>query len=157
MIYAIGPITLQMGIVSIRRRSLRAAVCAGTAAVLAGVCSACAPSLVSHLAMTAPNPIGCYVKVYDEAQFRGAADFVNGPMRYSTLTAMPNAARWSKRIRSAQVGPAATVTVWTDVNFTGTSMQMGTDRAYPTLPRAVAGDIESMVVNCTSARTAPPA
>lgn len=128
-----------------------------TAAVAAAVCFACAPSVAPRLAMTAPNPMGCYVKVYDEPQFRGAADFVNGPMRYNELTAMPNAARWSKRIRSAQVGPAATVTVWTDTNFTGTSMQMGTDRAYPALPKALTGEIQSMVVNCTSARTAPPA
>src|SRR5262245_39610259 len=103
--------------------------------------------------MNMPNPSGCYVKVFDREQFRGAADFINGPRRYATLDGLPRGARWNKRIRSVQVGPGAVVTVWADEKFKGPSLQMRSDRRYGFLMESYAGRIKSMDVSC--APTAP--
>jgi hypothetical protein len=32
-----------------------------------------------------PDPGGCYVLVYDQPEFMGAREFINGPAKYSTL------------------------------------------------------------------------
>ena len=101
--------------------------------------------------MTAPNPNGCYVKVFDQPELRGAADFLNGPRRYSTLAPLVNGANWANRIRSVEVGPGATATAWTEVNYAGTSIEMGVDTRYPVLPPALAGAIKSLDVRCTQA------
>lgn len=106
--------------------------------------------------MTAPNPTGCYVKVFDQPQFRGAADFLNGPMRYSTLARLANGADWANRIRSLEVGPGATATAWADVNYTGTSMELRVDRRYATLPTALVGTIKSLDVRCIQAPASSP-
>ena len=76
---------------------------------------------------------------------------INGPRRYVTLTDLPNGAKWANRIRSAQVGPGAVVVVWQEENFTGPSIQLGTDRRYGVLVEAFAGRIASMDVSCTFA------
>jgi hypothetical protein len=99
--------------------------------------------------MTAPNPTGCYVKVFDQPQLRGAADFINGPVRRSRLDVLPNGANWNNRIRSLEVGPGATATVWAEVNYAGTSMELRVDTPYPTLPTALVGTIKSLDVRCT--------
>jgi hypothetical protein len=101
--------------------------------------------------MTAPNPSGCYVKVFDEPQLRGAADFLNGPMRYSTLARLANRANWANRIRSLEVGPGATATAWADINYAGTSMDLQVDMRYATLPTVLVGNIESLDVRCVQA------
>jgi hypothetical protein len=101
--------------------------------------------------MTAPNPEGCYVKVFDQPQLRGTADFVNGPMRYVTLAALPNGANWTSRIRSLEVRPGATATAWADANFTGTSIELRVDTRYTTLATALVGNIESLDVRCVQA------
>jgi len=106
--------------------------------------------------MTAPNPAGCYVKVFDQPQLRGAADFLNGPMRYSTLARLATGANWANRIRSLEVGPGATATAWADVNYAGTSMDLRVDTRYPTLPTALVGMIKSLDVRCTQAPTSVP-
>jgi hypothetical protein len=105
--------------------------------------------------MTAPNPTGCYVKVFDQPQLRGAADFLNGPMRYSTLARVQNGASWANRIRSLEVGPGATATAWAEVNYTGTSLELRLDTRYPTLPPALVGTIESLVVRCAGQPAVP--
>lgn len=106
--------------------------------------------------MTAPNPNGCYVKVFEEPQLRGAADFLNGPMRYSTLARLANGANWTNRIRSLEVGPGATATAWAEVNYAGTSMELRVDMRYTTLPSALVGSIESLDVRCVQAPAAVP-
>jgi hypothetical protein len=106
--------------------------------------------------MTAPNPNGCYVKVFDQPQFRGAADFLNGPMRYSTLVRLANGANWANRIRSLEVGPGATATAWAEVNYAGTSMELRVDTRYPTLPSALVGTIKALDVRCTQAAGSTP-
>jgi hypothetical protein len=106
--------------------------------------------------MTAPNPNGCYVKVFDQPQLRGAADFLNGPMRYSTLARLANGANWANRIRSLEVGPGATATAWAEVNYAGTSMELRVDTRYTTLPTGLVGSIESIDVRCVQAPATVP-
>lgn len=104
--------------------------------------------------MTAPNPSGCYIEVFAREQLQGAADFINGPMRYSTLTSLPNGADWRDRIRSAEVGPAATVTIWTGPDRSGKSMDLRLDRPYPILPADFSGKVQSMDLRCEPTRIA---
>src|SRR5262245_13907971 len=106
--------------------------------------------------MTAPNPSGCYVKVFDQPQLRGAADFLNGPMRYSTLARLANGANWTNRIRSLEVGSGATATAWAEVTYAGPSMELRRDMTYTTLPTALVGNIESLDVRCEQAPATIP-
>ena len=123
--------------------------------IVGGFCAllttACAGGPATRIGMNMPNPNGCYVKVFDREQFEGTADFINGPHRYATLSELPNRAQWSKRIRSVQVGPGAVVTVWTDEDFKGASIQMKADAKYGALIDTLAGKIQSMHVSCTPA------
>jgi hypothetical protein len=109
-------------------------------------CASTPPSLA--LRVTAPNPTGCYVRVFDREQLRGTGDFINGPMRYSTLGELPNRANWSRRIRSLEVGRGAAVTLWTNPNRSGKSMDVRADGRYSALPADFAGKVESMDVRC---------
>jgi hypothetical protein len=97
-----------------------------------------------------PHPGGCYVLVYDETRLTGAREFINGPEKYYTLRNLPYGANWRKRIRSAQVGPGAAITVWADEGFQGASMRFHADRKYPTLTPAFDREIESLSVACTA-------
>ena len=104
--------------------------------------------------MTAPNPSGCYIQVFAGEQLRGIADFINGPMRYSSLSRLPSGADWTGRIRSLEVGPAATATIWTGVNQSGKSMNLLVDRRYPALPEDFSGKVRSMELRCEESRLA---
>jgi len=115
-------------------------------------CATTSSSLVRG--MTAPNPSGCYVEVFDGERLRGVADFINGPMRYSTLSRLPNGADWNGRIRSVEVGPAATATIWTGPNQSGKSMSLRLDQPYPTLPQEFSGKVRSMDLRCDESRLA---
>src|SRR5262245_15514913 len=97
--------------------------------LVAAGCASAPPRIGTNM----PHPFGCYAKVYDTGRFKGTTDFINGPRRYRSLTDLPNKANWSKRIRSVQVGGAAVVTVWTDRDFKGESLELRTDRAYSAL------------------------
>jgi hypothetical protein len=116
-----------------------------TAACVAA-CASTPPSLAYRV--TAPNPTGCYVRVFDREQLRGTGDFINGPMRYGTLGALPNGANWNRRIRSLEVGKGAAVTLWTNPNRSGQSLDVRADGRYGMLPAAFAGRVESMDVRC---------
>lgn len=120
--------------------------------MLAVATFACAPTPQS--VKTMPNPDGCFVQVWDGPRFTGRSYFVNGPRSYSTLNAFANNEDWAGRIRSAQAGPAATVTAWTDEKLTGASFVIQADREYPTLPLGFDRAIESMSISC--AFTTPP-
>jgi hypothetical protein len=121
------------------------------AIALAG-CATTSSSLVRG--MTAPNPSGCYIQVFAGERLRGVADFINGPMRYSTLSRLPNGADWNGRIRSIEVGPAATATIWTGPNHSGKSMNLLLDRPYPALPEGFSGKVRSMELRCEESRLA---
>ena len=115
-------------------------------------CATTSSSLVRG--MTAPNPSGCYIQVFDGQGLRGGADFINGPMRYGTLSNLPNGADWNGRIRSIEVGPAATATIWTGPNRSGKSMDLHLDRPYPILPADFNGKVRSMDLRCEESRLA---
>jgi hypothetical protein len=115
-------------------------------------CATTSSSLVRG--MTAPNPSGCYIQVFDGERLRGVGDFINGPMRYSSLSRLPNGADWNGRIRSIEVGPAATATIWTGPNQSGKSMNLLLDRPYPTLPEEFRGKVRSMDLRCDESRLA---
>jgi hypothetical protein len=104
--------------------------------------------------MTAPNPNGCYIQVFDSEQLRGRAEFINGPMRYGTLAHLPNGADWSGRIRSVEVGPAASVTIWTSANRGGKSMDLHLDHPYPVLPDDFSGKVQSIDLRCAPTEVA---
>jgi hypothetical protein len=117
-----------------------------TAALMNAGCAKTSSSLVRG--MTAPNPTGCYVEVFDHEQLRGSGDFINGPMRYGTLDSLPNGARWNRRIRSIEVGRGAIATLWTNPNRSGKSMDLSGEARYPALPPEFAGRVESIDVRC---------
>lgn len=97
---------------------------------------------------TMPNPDGCFVQIWDAPRFTGMQDFINGPRAYANLRDLPGGRLWNDRIRSAQVGPAATAMAWSDENFQGASLRLSANDEYPLLPQEFAGRIESMDVMC---------
>jgi hypothetical protein len=119
--------------------------------LLIGVFAAsCAPRPVFRPTM--PNPEGCFVHVWDAVNFAGTYDFINGPRRYESLRDIGGAGPWRNRIRSVETGPTATVTLWSDENARGEMLRMPPGSRQPTLPAALAGRIESMVVECAPTR-----
>ena len=123
-----------------------------TVGVLALTTLACAPAPQS--VKTMPNPAGCFVQLWDGPRFTGGSQFVNGPRSYPTLKALVSGEDWARRIRSAQAGPAATVTAWTDENLSGNSFVLQADGEYPALPPGFDRTIESISISC--AFTGPP-
>ena len=106
------------------------------------------------LGLPAPNPNGCYVFVYDRPEWRGARAVLNGPDKWSNLERLLlNDQNWRNRIRSIDVGPAATVTVYTDLKFTGSSRRFGPGSKLARLESGINADIESLALACPA--TAP--
>jgi hypothetical protein len=99
---------------------------------------------------TMPNPDGCFVQVWDQPDFRGVFDYINGPQHHPSLRDMPGGRVWSNRIHSAKVGPDATVILYVDENARGASITLRTDTEYRTLPLALRGTAESLTVACAS-------
>ena len=118
--------------------------------VMAAACGAARPQVAG---ITMPSPHGCFVQVWEQANFMGAADYVNGPRQYPDLREMPEGRRWHNRIRSAKVGPGATASAWSERNFRGTTIRLLPDRSYPNLPNTIAAQIESMSVQCAATST----
>ena len=115
--------------------------------VLAG-CGAREPRR-SGLGVPAPNPNGCYVFLYDRPDWQSTGVVLNGPARWPKLDGLfANHENWRNRIRSLDVGPAATVTVYTDTDFTGISRQLAPNSKYPRLDRELSARIESLGVAC---------
>jgi hypothetical protein len=98
--------------------------------------------------MTMPDPGGCYVMVYEEPQFTGPREFINGPVKHSTLEALPFRANWRRRIRSAQVGANASVTIWDREGLQGASQTLLPDSRHPVLPAALSGRVQSLEIRC---------
>jgi hypothetical protein len=95
-----------------------------------------------------PNPDGCYMQVWEAAEYGGMSDYINGPREYKSLRRMPNNRSWQRRINSVRLGPAAAVMVFTDEDFRGATLQLHPDTAHRQLPVAIAGQIESLRVAC---------
>jgi hypothetical protein len=116
---------------------------------------ACAARPVDSRGGAMPDPGGCYVVVYDQPEFMGAREFINGPARHATLNVLPFRADWRHRIRSARVGPGATVTAWVDEVFQGAFMTWDPESLYPSLGPAFSGEVESLNVTCVGPRVNP--
>ena len=97
---------------------------------------------------TMPNPDGCYMQVWETAEYAGMSDYINGPREYASLRRMSNNRSWQNRIVSVRVGPTATVTAFADEDFRGATLQLHADTAHRRLPGGIAGHIESVRVAC---------
>jgi hypothetical protein len=116
--------------------------------------AACKSALsLDAVGSAAPNPDGCYVQVWEGPDKTGLGDFINGPARLARLRDTPGRRPWRNRIGSLQLGErAASVTVWADEDFRGTSQRL-TQVEYRRLPDGLSRRIESMEIAC---RTAAP-
>jgi hypothetical protein len=100
----------------------------------------------------APNPNGCYAFVYDRPDFNGLSAVLNGPGRWFTLERVQvDQVDWRNRIRSLEVGGAATVTVYTEIGFTGASRQFLPGIRLTGLDDALSANIESVQMTCKGA------
>lgn len=114
--------------------------------VLAGCAGT--PSRVGF-SLPAPNPNGCYVFVYDRPEWQGSRVLLNGPDKWSSLERLLlNEENWRNRIRSIDVGPAATVTVYTDLRFMGMSRRFDPGSRPQRLDDEINARIESLALAC---------
>ena len=95
-----------------------------------------------------PSPDGCYVQVWESANFAGEFGYINGPRDYPMLSKMPNEARWHNRIQSVRVGSTATATAFTREAFQGPSLRFTADSNNPQLPEAFSSRIVSLRITC---------
>jgi hypothetical protein len=116
-------------------------------ATLSPACAGRSP--IAHL--SAPNPTGCFVEVFENENFAGPRDFINGPAKHWQLKNLPFHANWHERIRSVRVGPAATVLLWAKEGFEGDPLKFGPDRNHPRLPGEFSGKIASLEIGCSRA------
>jgi hypothetical protein len=101
----------------------------------------------------APNPNGCYVFVYERPEWQGERVVLNGPDKWSNLErVLLNDQDWRDRIRSLDVGPAATVTVYTDLKFMGLSRRFGPGSRPARLDGEISARIESLDLTCPAAK-----
>jgi hypothetical protein len=97
----------------------------------------------------APNPNGCYAFVYDRPEFRGDRVVLNGPERWRSLERLRvDRVDWRDRIRSLDVGPAATLTVYTAPNLTGMSRRFAPGSKLSRLEGELNDGIESLDLSC---------
>jgi hypothetical protein len=94
-----------------------------------------------------PDPGGCYVVVYEQPDFTGAREYINGPRSYATLGDLPFRSNWRRRIRSVHVGPTASVTMWGSEGFQGMPRRFPANAKQTTL-EALSGRVESLDVEC---------
>jgi hypothetical protein len=101
---------------------------------------------------SAPNPNGCYAYIYDHDDFNGMNAVLNGPGRWQNLERVQvDNVDWRNRIRSIDVGAAATVTVFTEIGFTGTSRQLPSGSRLTRLDDVLSANIESVQMTCKAA------
>jgi hypothetical protein len=124
---------------------------------LFGLLLACA-SATPHIQMHSPNPNGCYVMLFDQPGFNGAADLLNGPGKWPSLEKLreTNHVRWTNRIRSLRVGPAATVAAFAQPEFRGQAQEYHAGSEYATLTAELSGRTQSLTLTCQSAPTVQP-
>ena len=103
----------------------------------------------SFRSATMPDPGGCYVLVFEQPKFTGAREFINGPIKYTTLEALPFRANWRRRIRSLEVGPIASVTIWESEGSKGASQVLSSGSQHSTLSEPLSGRVQSLEIRCT--------
>lgn len=76
----------------------------------------------------------CYVELFDADNFDASDDHVKltEPGRYSTLKNLPGADQdWTDEADSIKVGPGATVTIWAEPDFKGSSQRLEPGSEHP--------------------------
>ena len=79
---------------------------------------------------------GCFVEFYDSDDLSTSKDHftLSKPGRYQNLAHLPGSRQdWTGEVGSMQVGPKATVTIWTDTGFSGQSLQLQSGSKHPAL------------------------
>ena len=110
-------------------------------------CRSTAPLDVSNQSTRAPDPSGCYLRVFDAPDYKGAEEYINGPAKLARLTLLAGGKSWQKRIRSARLGPTAKVTVWTGEQYAGQQLMLS-ETTYASLPTQFDKSISSMEIRC---------
>jgi hypothetical protein len=123
-----------------------------TVTVSGVACRTAAPFDARNQSTRAPDPSGCYIRVFDAPDYRGADEYINGPVKLERLTVLPGGKSWHRRIRSARLGPASTVTVWTGEKYAGQRWTMA-ETAYSNLPGQFDKTISSMEIGCAPKTT----
>lgn len=125
--------------------------CRSVAALVAVVFAGCATEPVrGGLGGTAPNPNGCYVFIYEQADWRGERVVLNGPGKWPGLERLRRDDKdWRKRIRSIEIGASATVTLYTEANYRGVSQQFGPGSDQARFNGSVSVGIESIALSCS--------
>jgi hypothetical protein len=91
--------------------------------------------------------------VYQRANWQGARAVLNGPSKWANIERLQvDEVDWRNRIRSIDVGSAATVTVYTEPSFRGTSRQFGPGSQSARLGEELPGGIESLVMSCSDVK-----
>ena len=88
--------------------------------------------------------------VFDQSNYRGTGDLLDGPGRWATLDALRDTRQdsWRNRIRSLRTGQTATLTVYTDENFKGDVHRYAPQTSLPQLDASISARIESLELNC---------
>jgi hypothetical protein len=76
-----------------------------------------------------------------------------GPGKWPNLRSLQGTAKltWSNEVESLKVGPKATVIVWADENYTGTTMTYNPGSAIPSLKAVtpiLSDNISSIEIKC---------
>src|SRR5687768_16908455 len=123
-------------------------------AILLASALACG-SAPPRLPMRAPNPNGCSVTIFAQPGIAPAPDVWNGPGKWPSLETLreTNHSSWTNRIRSLRVGPAATVTAFTQPKFAGQSEQYPAGAAHPMLTPPFSTTIQSLEIACNASPT----
>jgi hypothetical protein len=115
-------------------------------AVLAGCAK---PPVLEGIGGTAPNPNGCYAFVYDRVDWRGERAVLNGPSRWWNVERLRlDEKDWRNQIRSLEVGPAATVTLFTELNYLGASQEFGPASKPSRFDGKLKAGVESIQMTC---------
>jgi hypothetical protein len=115
------------------------------------VCGCAKAPVLEGIGGPAPNPNGCYVFVYDRADWRGERAVLNGPGKWWSVERLRlDDKNWRNEIRSIEVGPGATVTLFTELNYRGTSQQFGPASRPARFDGRLNGGVESIDLACTS-------
>ena len=119
-------------------------------AILFLIAAAACTHTSTYTNLPAPNPNGCYVRVHDRTDFEGIGDLFNGPGRWPRLEGLVNTNEesWRNRIRSLHVGTAATLTVYAEQDFKGSSRQFPPAVDQPRLDPELSGRIQSLEISC---------
>ena len=91
------------------------------------------------------NLIERLVELWRE-QFTGAEDYVNGPRRIPDVRADP---RWRGGVRSLRTGPGTTVTFWSQDNYRGRQVRVGSDERDSQVRNGLGGAVASLQISCS--------